>query len=307
VSGAQWVRLPLTELGERLGCFRITRRQAVSSMEASLRSYGQLSSIAVCRAADDTLECVDGFKRLHAARRIEGMTELQARVLPVDARRAKVAMLELNRSAGSVNELEEALVVQSLYREDKLIQAEIGELLGRGVSWVSRRLKLLDDLCEELLEQWRLGLITTTEARELVRLPRGKQEAVLGAARRHGLRTRRLGELIDRYLAADSAGREKLLHAPLSALDSAAQPGAHTDPRLSAEGNRVRRCLEQVVVSCDVVQRCCSLDALHQLAPADAPVLEEHIARARRSLARGLSTLEAAPAAWCEADERLVS
>jgi ParB-like chromosome segregation protein Spo0J len=228
-------------------------------------------------------------------------------VLEVDTRRAKAAVLELNRAAGGVDELEEALVVQSLYRDDKLIQAEIGELLGRGVSWVSRRLKLLDALSEELLEQWRLGLVTATQARELVRLPRGKQQAVLDVARKHGLGTRHLGELIERYLAAGPTGREKLLLEPRSTLSLQKHGGAASDPRLSAEGNRVRRCLRQVVSSCEVVTRRCSPSALSDLESGDGLVLEKHIGLAQRALACGLSTLEEAPLAWQKKHERDVS
>lgn len=104
MSADQWLRLPLSAMGEQLGCLRITKRGAVASMERSLRRYGQLSTVAVCRSGEDGYELIDGFKRLHAARGIAELSELQARVLPLDGRRAKVAMLELNRSAGGVNE-----------------------------------------------------------------------------------------------------------------------------------------------------------------------------------------------------------
>ena len=61
---------------------------------------------------------------------------------------------------------------------------EAAELLGRHKSWVCRRLALLERLGEEAREDLRLGLLTPTAARSLVRLPVGNQVAVLTCIRR---------------------------------------------------------------------------------------------------------------------------
>ena len=47
-------------------------------------------------------------------------------------------------------------------------------------AWVSRRISLIERLCEEVIEHIRLGLCSASIGRELARLPRGNQEAGTG-------------------------------------------------------------------------------------------------------------------------------
>ena len=134
--------LPLSSLGESYRRYRLPDAAAEGAMAGALTRYGQLSPLAVF-IKDDTIEVLDGFKRLEAARSLSGFTELQSRRLSLDEREAKAAILALNSTSGRVKELEEAWVVQSLVREDGLSQLEAAELLGRHRSWVCRRLALL--------------------------------------------------------------------------------------------------------------------------------------------------------------------
>ena len=55
-------------------------------------------------------------------------------MMEVNGRVCKAAMIQLNWSGRSINEMEEALVVQSLHREDGLTQIEIAALIGRNKS-----------------------------------------------------------------------------------------------------------------------------------------------------------------------------
>jgi len=63
---------------------------------------------------------VDGFKRLYAARCLNGFTQLSARTLEVDEQAAKAAVFNLNRIVGRPVELEEAWIIYTLVREDGL-------------------------------------------------------------------------------------------------------------------------------------------------------------------------------------------
>ena len=74
----------------------------------------------------------------------------------LDAAGAKVRLLRCNAASG-LSELEEAWVVRSLYREDKLDQPHIAQLLGRHKSWVCRRLTLAEGLSDELTAQGAAG------------------------------------------------------------------------------------------------------------------------------------------------------
>ena len=52
----------------------------------------------------------------------------------------KAAIIDLNTKARTIADIESALVIRSLYREDNLSQVEIAALLNRHKSYVCRRL-----------------------------------------------------------------------------------------------------------------------------------------------------------------------
>jgi hypothetical protein len=149
----------------------------------------------VCVRTEEGYELIDGFKRLRACRSLSQMT-LKARTMEVSARVCKAAMIQLNWWGRSINEMEEALVLQSLHREDGLTQAEIGVLVGRDKSWVSRRIALIERLSEDVQEDIRLGLISVVTGRELAKLPRGKQKETADAILKRRYSTREAAKLI---------------------------------------------------------------------------------------------------------------
>lgn len=168
-----YLSLPLSAIGERYANLRIIQPLAEKTMERSLRRYGQLTPVVVGQVGG-RYEMVDGFKRLRAGRRLS-YERMQARRMPGSCRAMKAAIIYLNTKARSIADIESALVIRSLYREEHLTQVEIALLLERHKSFVCRRLKLVEKLGEEVLEHLRLGLINITVCRELSRLPAGNQ------------------------------------------------------------------------------------------------------------------------------------
>jgi hypothetical protein len=192
---------------------------------------------------DDDYVLIDGFKRLHAARKLKGMTSLQARRMDVDEQGAKAAIYNLNRIGQRPLELEESWIVHALVREDGLSQVEAAQLLGRHKSWVNRRLAMLERLCDEAREELRLGLLSPSLARQLTRLPRGNQGDALHTAREASLTSRELSGVVDLLLA--SSTREQtafVLNDPRQALRQSGEGYVHHwDPRLSTAGNRAAK------------------------------------------------------------------
>ncbi len=234
--------LPLEEIDVRYGRYRLSMLEAEEAMARSLRRYGQISAVVVCLVQGVPV-LIDGFKRLAAARGLKGLESLSARRIEVDERGAKAAMYGLNRTGRHFGELEEAWLVQALVREDGLSQVEVAVLLGRHKSWVCRRLAMMEKLCAAAQEDLRLGLLSPTMARHLVRLPAGNQQEALQSGRRHSLSAAEFRGVVDLLLA--SGTREKtnfVLEHPREALREA-QAGEVRgwDPRLSAAGNRVSR------------------------------------------------------------------
>ena len=241
----RWVQesplpLPVDQIGEHYGRYRLHLPEAERAMARSLERYGQLSPVVVCQRVD-RYELIDGFKRLGAARTLARLSHLSARLLEADERTAKAAIYGLNRAGGRTRELEEAWIIQALVREDGLSQVEVAELLGRHKSWVCRRLALIERLGAEAREELRVGLLSPTAARQVVRLPEGNQAEVLQVVRREALSGTELTGVVDLRLAC--AGREQQAYVRAQPRDALSQaqgflPSA-CDPRRSEAGNQV--------------------------------------------------------------------
>ncbi len=180
----------ISKMGERYAAFRIVSPRTDEAMVKSIKKYGQLSPVVCANGC----EIVDGFKRLRACRRL-GKETLKARIIEATDRVVKAAVIQLNRGS-SISEIEEAMILSSLYREDGLTQTEIALLLGRHKSWVSRRITLIERLCDEVRDDVRLGLLPQSMGRELAMLPRGNQKDAAAAIIKHRLSTREAARLI---------------------------------------------------------------------------------------------------------------
>jgi ParB-like chromosome segregation protein Spo0J len=233
------LHLKREEIGESYGRYRLYVPEAERAMARSLERYGQLSPIVVCRR-QERYELIDGFKRIGAARSLMGIEHLSARLMEADERTVKAAIYGLNRAGGRTRELEEAWIIHALVREDGMSQVEVAELLGRHKSWVCRRLALIERLGSKARDDLRVGLLSSTSARQMVRLPQGNQAEVLDVVRREALSGAELNGLVDLWLGcSDRSQQQYILAHPREAL-SQAKGLRHTgrDPRLSEAGNQ---------------------------------------------------------------------
>jgi ParB/RepB/Spo0J family partition protein len=237
----------LDQLGQRYRRYRLPDPDAEAAMAESLRRYGQQTPLVVC-LREETYEVLDGFKRLAAAQ-VLGLKTLSIRTLEADERLAKAAILGLNQIGRRTQDWEEAWIVHALVREDGLTQEQVAELLSRHKSWVCRRLALVEKLADPAREDLRLGLLSVTGARSLVRLPAGNQVHVLATLHRDKLTAAELDGVVDLLRAAPGQIQEEyILEQPRQALRQARQEtGWAWDPRLSSSGNRVARRLTYVL------------------------------------------------------------
>lgn len=208
-----FLEIPLSEIGESYGRLRFIHPQADVRMVNSLRQFGQVFPVVVT----ERYELIDGFKRVRALRHL-GVECVTARVLALSVHALKAAMMDLNWIRGSISDLEEALVVHSLCREDGLSQVEVAVLVGRHKSWVCRRLSLIERLCDEALEHIRLGLIHKSIGRELSRLPRGNQQAALRTILKYRFCSRESARLVSLLLERPRWDCETVLNFPIEIL-----------------------------------------------------------------------------------------
>jgi ParB-like chromosome segregation protein Spo0J len=234
--------VPLSQLGERYRRYRLADVQAEQAMALSLRRWGQLAAVVVCRRGEQW-QVVDGFKRLAAARLLGWPTLRLRRLEAEDERTVKAALYGLNQVGRHLQEVEEAWLVQALVREDGLTQSEAAELLGRHKSWACRRLAMLEKLSSEVRGELDVGVLSPSLARQLLRLPTGNQAEVLAVARREALTVPEVQGVIDLYLSAAGTTQQAfVLEQPREALRRAqSRPLWQQDPRLSRAGNQVAR------------------------------------------------------------------
>lgn len=285
-------RVAIATLGERLSALRLCEAEAVTAVRRSLDQYGQLAAVTLF-AERDGLQIIDGFKRVRAARAL-GWSTLLARVDEVGAIDAKLRLRELHDRRG-LTELEEAWLVRSLYRDDRLPQSEIARRMHRHRSWIWRRLMLVESLDPLVQTDVRLGLIAPRAAVAVGRLPRGNQQAASAVVMRRGLTVRQTEVLVDDALGLpDDAARAALLARRLDGPAGSAPPG----PRPS----RARR-NEADWMSLDIVRvrdLAARLEArllstpLESFAPAAAELLHDELVRLSpvlRALERVIATV----------------
>jgi ParB/RepB/Spo0J family partition protein len=212
--------IAVVAIGEKYGSLRIVSPPADAAMMRSLQRYGQISPV-VCVKVEGGYELIDGFKRLRASRRLN-KPALKAKTVEFSERASKAAIIQFNSESfrnRSITGMEEALVLQSLGREDGLTQIEIAALVGRHKSWVSRRLSLIERLSEEVQEDIKLGLISAVSGRELAKLPRGNQKAAADAVLKHRFSTRETAKLISHLLSRPRWEHQSMLSAPWEIIE----------------------------------------------------------------------------------------
>jgi len=209
----------------------------ILQVEKSIRLHGQLQPV-IARVHDGGYQLIDGFKRYYASETLL-METLQCRLLDIDLSQAKVLLLSYNRPHQSMEAYEEALVLQDLQDSHSLDQRSLAELTGYSRSWVSRRLSLIDKMDESVGSQIMMGVLTSSHARALTKLPRGNQAKVARAISNFGLTSRQSETLADAFLKAKDADQQHyILTHPEQVLQKGQQnPEDAFDARLSTYGN----------------------------------------------------------------------
>jgi hypothetical protein len=226
---------------------------------------------------------VDGFKRLRAALEVPGIERLRCRIRAENPRAAKIAMFCLNQHSSGLNDMETALILQSLHRAEEMTQAQIAEALGRHKTWVCRRLQLVERLSPRAQEDIRVGLVSPTAARDLVKLPRGNQGKLLDAVLEQRLSTRQITKVVKCYEEARSrAEREAILINPRGALEAKRGPEERLNEKLTLQG---RQALKKVLLLERVgIAVAGYLELANPEANADRSLLKPHLDRMTRAL-----------------------
>ena len=233
------MEIDLHRLELRFAATRISDAPAVQRLANSIEANGQLvECVAAGQAADVGLVLIDGYRRVAALRRLRRDTALvQCWSCPVSQALAQVLARSGSRA---FTPIEEAMLLRELIDAHGLTQRDAARQCARDVSWVQRRLMLLGELPEALLQAVRDARVSSWAAtRVFVPLARANSEPaprVLSSLHAQPLSTRELWTWFDHYQSAQRAQRERMVEHPRLFIDSLNECQRHRDAKRLRDG-----------------------------------------------------------------------
>jgi ParB family transcriptional regulator, chromosome partitioning protein len=278
------MQLEFHQLDRRWEHLRVQRPDRQRRLLASLAAVGQQVPIVVVAADQpDRYLVIDGYQRVRALEQL-GRDTVEAVLWPM----SEAGALVLNRSMRlreGETALEEGWLLAELERCFGYGLEELARRFDRSVSWVSRRLALVELLPESVQQQVRAGELSAHLAMKfLVPVARASLEQcqqMAAAFARHKFPTRQAGELYAAWRDGSARLRQRILAQPelfLKAHQQVAPSPASAEP--AAE---LLRDLEMVLAIVNRASR-----RLHVAAPE-----MEHgeCAAARQKIERALGQL----------------
>jgi ParB-like chromosome segregation protein Spo0J len=218
---------------------RVVDARAVQRLANSIHEYGQLvACIAAPEPGNAALVLIDGYRRVGALARLGRDTALvQCWGCPVGQALAQMLARSMSRAFAPI---EEALMLRELIDSCGLSQREAAQQCARDVSWVSRRLVLLGELPQDLVQAVRTAQVSSWAAtRIFAPLARANTEhasALLHSVQANSLSTRELHTWFEHYQRAQRSQREHMAHHPRLFIDSLNARDRDRAARLLARG-----------------------------------------------------------------------
>lgn len=145
---------------------RLRAANAVARMAIHMKTFGQLQPVIVIQTESQRWLLVDGYKRLLASELLAQDTIL---VEIWDCTRPAALMRSLLQSRScNYHSIEEANLLRELKEQHQMSQAELARQLGRDISWVNRRLALVEQLPEFVSKALLQETITTWSANRIM-------------------------------------------------------------------------------------------------------------------------------------------
>ena len=217
------MQLEFHQLELRYERLRIVRPEPERRLLVSLADVGQQVPIIVVPAASrDQHVVIDGYKRIRGLRRL-GRDTVEASDWPGEEVQALI-VTRLMQTAETETALEQSWLLLELKQRFAFSLEELARRFGHSVSWVSRRLALVQELPEEVQQRVQRGeIVAHGAAKYLVPLARANRQACLELVEAMGstrVTSADLGILYRAYQTGDWVTRQRLLEAPLLFLKS---------------------------------------------------------------------------------------
>lgn len=266
------ISIKTAQLREWSNEYRLVHPDVVRGILDSMRSEGQLQPV-ILQQQEDGYNIIDGIKRYRAALEL-GIDELQGLVFEVDTAMAKAMIIHYNRHNSSLSMYEQGLIVNSLIREHGMSQKEIARLLHQSHSWVCRRFSLIERLLPQVQDAIRMGSLSVSHGRELVKLPRGNQGEALAVIVKEGLSSRECAIVVDRLLKSRSSkDTDYIYHHSREVIRQVLKKDKYYDPRLSAHGNQLLKTRELLLLQIHIMSSLLQSSQMEKLSPDELAIL----------------------------------
>ena len=204
----------------------------LSELASSIAEHGVLQPLTVRRLGRDGYQIIAGERRWRAAR-IAGLSEVPARIIEADDRKATELALVENLQREGLNPVEEAAGYRTLMTEYGLTQEEVSDTVAKSRSLVANTLRLLR-LPEDVLVLLKDGEIAPGAARALLSLENGTD---ISAAAAEVVRTGMSVREAEAYVKRLNSARSRRKSTPAPFVDYAAAAARELSEKL---GRRVR-------------------------------------------------------------------
>jgi ParB family chromosome partitioning protein len=215
--------LEFHQLELRYERLRVIRPEQERRLLASLAEVGQQVPIVVVQdQGNSSFVVIDGYKRVRSLRKLARDTVL-ASCWPEEESDALI-VTRLMQTAEPESVLEQSWLLAELHDRFGLSLEELAKRFGHSVSWISRRLALVQGLPESIQEQVRRGeIMPHAAAKYLVPLARANRRSCLELVEAIGstrLSSRDFGILYTSYQTGNWVTRQRLISDPLVFLKS---------------------------------------------------------------------------------------
>jgi ParB family chromosome partitioning protein len=295
------MQLEFHQLDRRWEHLRVRHPQRQRRLLASLAEAGQQTPIVVVAAAGqpDRYLVIDGYKRVAALQQL-GRDTVEAVVWPM----SEVEALLLDRSlrlSEQETALEQGWLLQELEQRFGYGLEELARRFDRSVSWVSRRLALVELLPEAIQQQVREGKISAHVAMKFLvpvaRINLEDCQRMAAAFAQHHCESRAAGQLYAAWRNGSAAIRKRILDAP----DLFFKAQRQTEPKAPAtSAMELLRDLEMVVAIVNRAQRRLAGAAVAEMDATQCAAVRRQIEQARQQLGRLGERIEKEQAAHVE-------
>lgn len=209
------VEIELNTLDLRYAHTRVTNPRTQDRMTRSIERYGQLTPVLVVPANGRPV-LVDGYLRVGSLG-ILGKDTVIADFSETDECRALLQILGTTQQR-QWEAVEQAWIIREIKERFESPLRQIARGIGHDISWVSRRLALIDGLPEDLLKSVLGGHVSAWAASRvlvpLARANKGHAEKLTEHLAHNPLSTRDLSKFFEHYQRSDRRTRERMIADP---------------------------------------------------------------------------------------------